>query len=185
MNLPAWLAGGRGEFVPASPRAASSTRNISRDHWKTTTFRWFTAYAAIFSLAFMALLGVIEYSVTRAMIRETDSGLRWQLRYFDSRSDAALTSAIDVRLTRPNRRENFYGLFAPDGRWLAGDIVSCRQRSCRAATVARTSTRVARRSYSTRATSAFHYAPWARFARTARGSSSRARSPTYATCMAN
>jgi signal transduction histidine kinase len=122
MNLPAWIAGGRGAFVPAAPRAASSAWDLSRDHWKTTTFRWFTAYAAIFSLAFMALLGVIEYSVTRAMLRETDSGLRWQLRYFDSRSDAALTSAIDERLTRPNRRKNFYGLFAPDGRWLAGDI---------------------------------------------------------------
>ncbi|CAG9267480.1 Histidine kinase [Paraburkholderia unamae] len=122
MNLPGWVTAGRGLFVPASARAAPDTREFGRDHWQTTTFRWFTAYAAIFSLAFMALLGVIEYSVTRAMLRETDSGLRWQLRYFDSRDDAALVNAIDTRLTRPNRRENFYGLFAPDGRWLAGDI---------------------------------------------------------------
>jgi signal transduction histidine kinase len=122
MNLPAWVTNGRGLFVPASPLAASAVQDTGRDHWQTTTFRWFTAYAAIFSLAFMALLGVIEYSVTRAMLRETDSGLRWQLRYFDSRSDANLTQAIDSRLTRPNRRENFYGLFTPDDRWLAGDI---------------------------------------------------------------
>lgn len=122
MNLPAWVTAGRGLFVPTSARAATSARDIGSDHWQTTTFRWFTAYAAIFSLAFMALLGVIEYSVTRAMIRETDSGLRWQLRYFDSRNDGTLADAIDVRLTRPNRRQNFYGLFAADGRWLAGDI---------------------------------------------------------------
>jgi signal transduction histidine kinase len=122
MNLPTWVTAGRGLFVPASPRATSAAQDVGRDHWQTTTFRWFTAYAAIFSLAFMALLGVIEYSVTRAMVRETDSGLRWQLRYFDSRSDANLTRAINSRLTRPNRRENFYGLFAPDDRWLAGDI---------------------------------------------------------------
>ncbi|WP_395071071.1 sensor histidine kinase [Paraburkholderia silvatlantica] len=122
MNLQAWLALGRGLFVPASSRAAQDVRDIGHDHWQTTTFRWFTAYATIFSLAFMALLGVIEYSVTRAMMRETDSGLRWQLRYFDSRSDTSLAGAIDARLSRPDRRDNFYGLFAPDGRWLAGDI---------------------------------------------------------------
>lgn len=79
MNLPDWVAFGRGLFVPASSRAAPDVREIGHDHWQTTTFRWFTAYATIFSLAFMALLGVIEYSVTRAMMRETDSGLRWQL----------------------------------------------------------------------------------------------------------
>ncbi|WP_321938978.1 HAMP domain-containing sensor histidine kinase [Paraburkholderia sp. J8-2] len=122
MNLPAWVALGRGLFVPASSRATPHVRDMGRDHWQTTTFRWFTAYAAIFSLAFMALLGVIEYSVTHAMMRETDSGLRWQLRYFDSRSDASLASAIEARLTRADRRDNFYGLFAPDGHWLAGDI---------------------------------------------------------------
>lgn len=122
MNLPDWVAFGRGLFVPASSRAAPDVREIGRDHWQTTTFRWFTAYATIFSLAFMALLGVIEYSVTRAMMRETDSGLRWQLRYFDSRSDTSLAGAIDARLSRPDRRDNFYGLFAPDGHWLAGDI---------------------------------------------------------------
>ena len=70
MNLPAWVALGRGLFVPASSRATPTVRDIGHDHWQTTTFRWFTAYAAIFSLAFMALLGVIEYSVTRAMMRE-------------------------------------------------------------------------------------------------------------------
>ncbi|MEX3927261.1 hypothetical protein AB4Y36_24955 [Paraburkholderia sp. BR10936] len=70
----------------------------------------------------MALLGIIEYSVTRAMMRETDSRLRWQLRYFDSRSDASLAGAIDARFRRPDQRDNFYGLFAPDGRRLAEDI---------------------------------------------------------------
>ncbi|MCP3712391.1 sensor histidine kinase [Paraburkholderia sp. CNPSo 3274] len=93
MKLPAWVALGRGLFVPASSRAAPNVRDSGHEHWQTTTFRWFTAYATIFSLAFMALLGVIEYSVTRAMMRETDSGLRWQLRYFDSRIDNAIKFA--------------------------------------------------------------------------------------------
>lgn len=111
-----------GEFAPTSPRAAGATPDIAHDRWQTTTFRWFAAYAAIFSLSFMALLGVIEFSVTHAMERETDSGLRWQLRYFDSRPDDAVAGAIDARLKRENHRQNFYGLFDRSGRWLAGDI---------------------------------------------------------------
>ncbi|WP_084170201.1 sensor histidine kinase [Paraburkholderia ferrariae] len=132
MSLPGWAAGKTGEFIPASPRAAtapapardaaSAPRDIAHDRWQTTTFRWFAAYAAIFSISFMALLGVIEFSVTHAMERETDSGLRWQLRYFDSRSDNAVAGAIAVRLKRDDRGQNSYGLFDGAGHWLAGDI---------------------------------------------------------------
>lgn len=128
MNLPGWVTGKTGAFVPPLPRAASAATaippDVAHDRWQSTTFRWFTAYAAIFALSFMALLGFIEYSVTHAMERETDSGLRWQLRYFDSRSDATVAAAIDERLKRETRRENFYGLFDCDGRWLAGDILA-------------------------------------------------------------
>jgi signal transduction histidine kinase len=65
---------------------------------------------------------VIEYSVTHAMERETDSGLRWQLRYFDSRPDNAVADAISARLKREDRRQNFYGLFDGAGHWQAGDM---------------------------------------------------------------
>ncbi|MFD1561458.1 ATP-binding protein [Paraburkholderia silviterrae] len=122
MNLPGWVAGRTGAFVPEAPRVRAQAGDIGHDRWQTTTFRWFAAYAAIFSVSFMVLLGFIQYSVTHAMIRETDSGLRWQLRYFDSRSDASLGAAIDARLRRENRRQNFYGLFSADGHWIAGDI---------------------------------------------------------------
>lgn len=91
-------------------------------HWHTTTFRWLIAYAVIFSACFMALLGLIEYSVTGAMERETDSGLRWQLRYFDSRSDSALPEAIAERIAHGGLLHNHYGLFGPNGVHRAGDI---------------------------------------------------------------
>lgn len=105
----------------ASPAHARALQAPGQ-HWRTTTFRWLTAYAAIFSLAFMALIGLIEYSVTRAMERETDSGLRWQLRYFDARGDAELPGAIAARLARESPHQNHYGLFTPDGRYVAGDL---------------------------------------------------------------
>lgn len=134
MNLPGWVAGRLGAFVPEAVEAAeppasrdtdaarATAAGLGHERWKTTTFRWFAAYAAVFSVSFMVLLGFIEYSVTHAMLRETDSGLRWQLRYFDSRDDATLGAAIAARLHRETRQQNFYGLFSADGRWLAGDI---------------------------------------------------------------
>ncbi|WP_395064345.1 ATP-binding protein [Paraburkholderia silvatlantica] len=91
-------------------------------HWRTTTFRWLTSYAVIFSLGVMGLLGLIEFSVTHAMEREVDSGLRWQLRYFDSHADADLPSAIAARIGHDGLRRNHYGLFSPDGRPIAGDL---------------------------------------------------------------
>ncbi|QGZ64656.1 HAMP domain-containing sensor histidine kinase [Paraburkholderia acidisoli] len=92
-------------------------------NWHTTTFRWLTAYAVIFSLGFMVLLGLIQYSVTGAMEREADSGLRWQLRYFDSRDDADLPRAIASRATHGGGLfHSHYGLFAANGRHLAGDL---------------------------------------------------------------
>jgi signal transduction histidine kinase len=99
-----------------------STRGSSQ-RWHTTTFRWLSAYAAIFTLCFVALLGFLEYSVGAAMEREADSGIRWQMRYFDSKTDDQLAPVIDQRLEREIRHTNYYGLFAPDGQRLAGDIV--------------------------------------------------------------
>lgn len=94
------------------------------ERWRSTVFRWFIAYAVIFSVAFTALLGLIEYSVNAAMQRETDSGLRWQLRYFDGYANDDLATSIDVRIRRQAHQRNYYGLFAPDGRRLAGDLLS-------------------------------------------------------------
>lgn len=113
----------RGTAISTDTHRSPSTRR-SAQRWHTTTFRWLSAYAAIFSLCFMALLGFLEYSVGAAMEREADSGIRWQMRYFDSKSDDQVAPVIGRRLERENQHSNYYGLFAPDGRRLAGDIVA-------------------------------------------------------------
>jgi hypothetical protein len=46
--------------------------------WRNTAVRWLATYAAIFALSFLALVGVMGYSVTRAMLHETDSGFSWR-----------------------------------------------------------------------------------------------------------
>jgi signal transduction histidine kinase len=110
-----------GTVIPTEAPGTTSTRRPGQ-RWHTTTFRWLCAYAAIFSLCFVALLGFIEYSVGAAMEREADSGIRWQMRYFDSKGDDQIAPVIDRRLERENRHTNYYGLFAPDGHRIEGDI---------------------------------------------------------------
>ncbi|CAN7774828.1 ATP-binding protein [Caballeronia sp. LjRoot31] len=109
----------------SSPNSSRSGSFISLGRgWHTTTFRWLTVYAVVFTISIMSLLAFVEQSVTRAMENEADSGVRWQLRYFDSITDADLASAIDKRVQHEQHRSNYYGLFAADGRRLAGDIVT-------------------------------------------------------------
>ncbi|MCP3721022.1 ATP-binding protein [Paraburkholderia sp. CNPSo 3281] len=91
MNLPAWVALGRGPFVPASSRAAPDVWDIGRDHWQTTTFRWFTAYAAIFSLAFMALLG--EWRITAEPVAEIHGDRALLFEAFNNLIDNAIKFA--------------------------------------------------------------------------------------------
>jgi signal transduction histidine kinase len=101
------------------PHAVALTRR-----WHSTTFRLLVLYAVIFSLSVTVLLGVIGWAVTGDMERETDDVLRWQLIYFDSVPDAALRSVIRTRLEHERMHTNYFGLFAQDGRLIAGDILS-------------------------------------------------------------
>lgn len=91
--------------------------------WHTSTFRWLAVFAPIFVISLMVLIVFIEFSVTRAMQSAADSGLRWQLRYFDSTPDGEIGALIERRLEREHRHANYYGLFDTNGKRLAGDIV--------------------------------------------------------------
>jgi signal transduction histidine kinase len=90
--------------------------------WHTSTFRWLSVYALVFAVSCMSLLGYIEHSVTRAMEREADSGIRWQLRYFDTLDDPELITIITRRIEHEQLHSDYYGVFAADGRHIAGDI---------------------------------------------------------------
>jgi signal transduction histidine kinase len=96
--------------------------------WHSTTFRLLMLYAVIFSLSVMGLLGVISWVVTAHMERATDVILQWQLTYFDSLPDSELEGAIRMRLERERMHTDYYGLFAPDGRYVAGDVIAFPQK---------------------------------------------------------
>jgi len=92
--------------------------------WHSTTFRLLSIYAVIFSFSVMLLLGFIGWAVTGDMERETDVVMDWQLIYFDSLPDSGLADAIHRRIEHERMHTNYYGLFASDGRLLAGDVLA-------------------------------------------------------------
>jgi signal transduction histidine kinase len=96
--------------------------SLSR-RWHSTTFRLMTVYTVIFSVSVMLLIGFISWVVTGAMEHETDVVMDWQLIYFDSMPHGDLTDAIYRRIEHERMHTNYYGLFAADGRHLAGDML--------------------------------------------------------------
>ena len=92
--------------------------------WHSTTFRLITIYAVIFSISVVSLLGFIGWAVTGDMERETDVVIDWQFIYFDSMPHTELADAIHRRLEHERMHANYYGLFAPDGEHVAGDVLA-------------------------------------------------------------
>lgn len=95
----------------------------ARRQWSTTAFRWMSVYAIGFALCVMALLGYVGYNVTATMQRGTDMIMHWQRLYFDAIDDSKLAPTIDATLAQEKKQVDFYGLFNPDGRYLAGTIL--------------------------------------------------------------
>ncbi|WP_409932405.1 ATP-binding protein [Paraburkholderia sp. BCC1886] len=91
--------------------------------WQSTTFRLLSVYAVVFSLSVMLLLGIIGCALTGDMEREIDVVMDWQLIYFDSMPDSELAGAIHRRIEHERMHANYYGLFTPQGRFLAGDVL--------------------------------------------------------------
>lgn len=92
--------------------------------WHTTTFRWLSIYAVIFATSVIALVGALEWSVTRSMEATTDGLMHWQLIYFDSIPTGNLRLVIRRRLEHERMHSNYYGLFSEKGSYIDGDILA-------------------------------------------------------------
>jgi signal transduction histidine kinase len=91
--------------------------------WNTTTFRLLSVYAVIFSVSVMLLIGFIGYAVTGQMERRADVVIQWQLVYFGSLPDNTLADVLQSRVEHEHMHINYYGLFAANGRHMAGDVL--------------------------------------------------------------
>ncbi|MEQ5837910.1 HAMP domain-containing histidine kinase [Paraburkholderia acidicola] len=92
--------------------------------WHSTTFKWLSIYAAVFTLSMMVLISLVGWSVTTKMEFDNDLLMHWQQIYFLSIDDTKLVDVIRRRMEGERMHTNFYGLFTADGRHLAGDILA-------------------------------------------------------------
>lgn len=97
----------------------SSVRLI--DTWRTTTFRLVLLYGAMFCVGIAVLLALIYFHTRDYVTQQTDQLLKAELHSFLVTPPRDLPAALSESLQRDPRRMDIFGLFAADGRQLAGN----------------------------------------------------------------
>ncbi|MBN3855845.1 HAMP domain-containing histidine kinase [Paraburkholderia sp. Ac-20340] len=91
--------------------------------WRSTTFRLLMIYALVFSASMSALVYLNYWQSASYTAREADYNINWQFAYFSALAPSQVPAALEAHIrSQIQRPVNFYGLFSPDKRWLAGDI---------------------------------------------------------------
>ncbi|HTJ99629.1 MAG TPA: HAMP domain-containing sensor histidine kinase [Bordetella sp.] len=92
--------------------------------WRTTAFRLLLLYAGVFAILVGTILGLDYWRTADYIARQAVNLISWEARYLRALRPERLTEEV-VALSRDvPRRINYYGLFGPDGSWLAGDITA-------------------------------------------------------------
>lgn len=92
------------------------------DTWRTTTFRLVLLYGAMFIVGVVSLLSLIYYHTAKYIDQQIDQVIEAELHSFQVTSAKDLQSLIARAIERDVRHIDIYGLFSPDGVFLAGNI---------------------------------------------------------------
>lgn len=92
------------------------------DTWRTTTFRLVLLYGSMFAAGVIAMLALIYYHTAHYIDQQIDQILEAELRSFRITPIGDLHALIAGEIERDARHIEIFGLFAPDGRILAGNI---------------------------------------------------------------
>jgi signal transduction histidine kinase len=92
--------------------------------WRTTTFRLTLLYGAVFAAGVVALLGLIYVSAAIYLTHQMDEIVVGQAQALEVASPADLPEKLREVETQDVRSVYFYGLFRPDGSWIAGNVHS-------------------------------------------------------------
>jgi signal transduction histidine kinase len=90
--------------------------------WRTTTFRLALVYGAVFATGVVALLGLIYASAAVFLTQQMDQIVIGQARALQATPRAALPAQMRQAETQDVRNVNYYGLYAADGTWIAGNV---------------------------------------------------------------
>jgi signal transduction histidine kinase len=91
---------------------------------RMTSLRLLRMYFVIFTAALVGLLAFIGWISSGEITRESDDVLSWQLRYLRLLPENQLADVIRTHLVYRNLHIHYYGLFAPDGARIAGDVLA-------------------------------------------------------------
>lgn len=90
--------------------------------WHTSTFRLLTAYSLVFSLAVVAILGIIMWRVTAFMADQADRTLYWEAHYYVKLDPADVAEAVTRRIEQEHLGSTALGLFDAHGVHITGNI---------------------------------------------------------------
>jgi signal transduction histidine kinase len=90
--------------------------------WRITSFRLTLLYGGIFAVAVVGLLGFVYGQAASYQTSQVDQILTSEVRAFSSAPRDQLPGDIEHETRRDFRHINLYGLFAADGRLLAGNM---------------------------------------------------------------
>src|SRR5467141_1263215 len=94
------------------------------DFARTTTFRWTLAVAGAFVLCTLVLFGFVYWQTAVYMVSKYDLLLAQELRVFAANTPEQRLAEIEDRLQKDPQRTKIAGLFAADGRRIAGNLES-------------------------------------------------------------
>ena len=92
------------------------------DLWRTTTFRLTLVLGGVFTAGIVALLGLIYWSTASYLVVQMDQIVIGQARGLEAVPPEALPAMITATEREDVRGVNYYGLFGPNGTWVAGNV---------------------------------------------------------------
>ncbi len=93
-----------------------------RDHWRISTFRLTTLFGVLFTLANVALLGMIYWQTSSYLVHRIDDSIDTMSAYFKDGNHDQILAKVNDALVYDLRRSNIYGLFTVDRKLIAGNI---------------------------------------------------------------
>lgn len=85
-------------------------------------FRLMLFYSLFFTACVIMLLGLVYWQTATEMTHRVDQVLLLEKKDFAAVAFARMPDEIGKRIRRDQRHIYFYGLFTPEGRWVAGNV---------------------------------------------------------------
>lgn len=93
-----------------------------REHWRISTFRLATLFGVLFTLANVALLGMIYWETSSYLVHRIDDSIDTMSGYFKDGDPDKIIAKVNDALVYDLRKSNIYGLFGPDRKLIVGNI---------------------------------------------------------------